>query len=168
MLRSICIVLVFGFGLSQGFSSPLRDNEGHAQDDLGLYAVDWKTDGLTITFNISTKTTGYVGIGISPTASMQGADIFIWGVHPMELHMLGYVKSNKCIKRTSFAYWFVFLISGLFCILPRNAETWWATGLGIDLCSWKWNAHRVLRDETSSCKRGIPSRHGYYSKSSCA
>ncbi|XP_021961495.1 DBH-like monooxygenase protein 2 homolog [Folsomia candida] len=52
-------------------------------DHEGRVLLGWtvNTDEGTITFEVEAETHGYVGIGISPTGSMTGADIFIAGVH---------------------------------------------------------------------------------------
>lgn len=51
------------------------------------FTVDWEiTDetsrNATVTFNLTVKTTGFVGFGISKNGGMGGADIVIGGVLP--------------------------------------------------------------------------------------
>jgi hypothetical protein len=53
-------------------------------DDEGKVVLAWEYEESTeiITFELEVETTGFVGIGISPTGSMKGADIYIAGVYP--------------------------------------------------------------------------------------
>lgn len=53
-------------------------------DSQGKVFLGWEFDLETnlITFEMEVETTGWVGLGISPSGSMVGADIFIAGVNP--------------------------------------------------------------------------------------
>jgi len=65
------------------FSVQLNAESRHEEFANGAYILDWSVDveSSTIYFNVSVKTLGYVGFGISPSgAGMTGADIVIGGV----------------------------------------------------------------------------------------
>lgn len=44
------------------------------------YSVEWKVDGGEITFTVTAKTTGWIGLGFGPSKHMTGADLVIGGV----------------------------------------------------------------------------------------
>jgi len=46
------------------------------------YKIDWQSnfDEKSVVFNITAKTTGFVGFGLSRAGGMEGADIVIGGV----------------------------------------------------------------------------------------
>lgn len=52
--------------------------------DNGQYVLYWKIGGYNgddlITFEIIAKTTGWIGLGLSPNGAMQNTDIFLGGV----------------------------------------------------------------------------------------
>lgn len=64
---------------------PLEPSESYThsaivdEDDEGLYKVFWKFDNTLeeIQFEVHCRTTGWVGIGLSPNGGMPGADIAI-------------------------------------------------------------------------------------------
>ena len=45
------------------------------KDDV--YHLFWKSDNMSITFEVHVKVKGWVGFGLSPTGSMENADIVI-------------------------------------------------------------------------------------------
>ena len=45
------------------------------KDDI--YHLFWKSDNMSITFEVHAKVKGWVGFGLSPTGSMENADIVI-------------------------------------------------------------------------------------------
>lgn len=51
-------------------------------DDKGRFNISWEVDNAKelITFEVDAATNGYVGFGLFPTGSMEGADIFYAGV----------------------------------------------------------------------------------------
>ncbi|XP_035702350.1 DBH-like monooxygenase protein 2 homolog [Folsomia candida] len=87
----ICSVLVFTFSslsLTNSATIPtssLLTFRNREQLDLnGKVWLAWEYDDATglVTFEMEVETTGFVGLGISPTGGMTGADIFIAGVDP--------------------------------------------------------------------------------------
>ncbi|XP_013388237.1 DBH-like monooxygenase protein 1 homolog [Lingula anatina] len=56
------------------------------------YHLLWKFDDLSITFEAQVKTTGYVGLGFSPSGGMSSADI-----------VLGWVKDGQAYLKDSYA-----------------------------------------------------------------
>ncbi|CAL8110020.1 unnamed protein product [Orchesella dallaii] len=85
-LLLVCLGLV---GSLVSGASILRHDEfqikaiNEALDPSGNYLLSWEVD-LTekkITFEAEVATLGFVGLGISPSGSMAGADIFIAGVY---------------------------------------------------------------------------------------
>ncbi len=63
-------------------NNPYRHIEILDQD--GKYQLEWLVDWTTsrVTFNVTVKTNGYVGLGLSRKGKMSGADIVIGGVLP--------------------------------------------------------------------------------------
>lgn len=68
-------------------------------DNEGKVWLGWEFDNETdlILFEMEVETTGYVGLGISPSSSMAGADIFIAGVFDNGTSY-GMVSCNKLIR----------------------------------------------------------------------
>jgi hypothetical protein len=77
------------------------------------YTVIWQAnfDEKCIQFNVTAKTTGFVGFGLSPAGGMEGADIFIGGVLD---NGTSYAGVNSCkIQVTSVGPHDRFVCSGL-------------------------------------------------------
>ena len=80
------------FGLIQG-----ADEYTHRTilDTKGHFTLEWRPENQTISFRLSVKTLGYVGLGFSPNGGMNGADIVLaWVgddgiVHLSDRHAVG-------------------------------------------------------------------------------
>lgn len=78
-------ILVHNFDYGVGYmvdSNPYRHTE--ILDSLGKYLLEWQVDWLQkrVTFNVTVKTKGYVGFGLSDNGKMTGADIVVGGMLP--------------------------------------------------------------------------------------
>lgn len=72
-------------------------------DSTGNVLLRWGFDLVkdTITFEVTAKTTGWVGLGLSPSGGMAGSDIFIGGVGPdgMYFTVILFFFPNSSIKK---------------------------------------------------------------------
>ncbi|XP_021953168.2 DBH-like monooxygenase protein 1 [Folsomia candida] len=85
MHLKLFILLLLALVSAHAKNSRLGNFQNREQlDSQGKVFLGWEFDLETnlITFEMEVETTGWVGLGISPSGSMVGADIFIAGVNP--------------------------------------------------------------------------------------
>ncbi len=65
----------------------------------GSYRLHWSVEGQSIRFAVNVSTTGWVGLGLSPTGGMRNSDIVIGWVNDQGqafLHVRIFNSTKKC------------------------------------------------------------------------
>lgn len=81
-------VVVLVFCVHNYVGAYIVNNNPHHQrvtlDPQGIYQLEWMVDleAKKVTFNVTVRTKGYVGFGLSDNGKMTGADIVVGGVLP--------------------------------------------------------------------------------------
>jgi hypothetical protein len=96
---SLCIL----FGCLNGTLVPLKPSESYThvveadQSNPNQYKLFWKPIGNDeIQFEVHCKSTGWIGVGISPNGGMKGSDIAI-----------GWVANNRAYLKVTLTYVYI-------------------------------------------------------------
>ncbi|XP_067939715.1 DBH-like monooxygenase protein 2 homolog [Watersipora subatra] len=94
-LLSLLVLACCGLGLGKP-STPNSFSNWLSLDPHDKFNVSWTVEGETITFTVTCETTGWVGLGFSPSGSMAGADLIVaWAADDGTSHLLDmYAASN--------------------------------------------------------------------------